>query len=54
MSFKSIMVGIELDCQSPIGNNGSIDGITYFQCKNKHGTFVKPCHVVKVFLSIPA
>lgn len=30
-------VGIELD--EPIGkNDGTVDGVTYFNCKPKHGT----------------
>ena len=27
-------------------------GIKYFQCRNKHGTFVKPCHYVRTDISI--
>lgn len=41
-SFAADMwVGIELD--SPVGkNDGSVQGVHYFQCPDSHGLFVKP------------
>ena len=54
---QSILLGIELDCatsSSSNGHDGSIEGIKYFQCKDKHGIFVKPCDVIKIFLPTPA
>ncbi len=39
-----IWVGIQLD--EPMGkNNGSVKGVSYFQCEDKFGIFVKPDHV---------
>ena len=39
-------VGIELD--EPVGkNNGSVQGVDYFQCRDKFGIFLRP-DVVKV------
>ncbi|CAF1236539.1 unnamed protein product [Adineta ricciae] len=40
-SFKEgIWYGVELD--EPVGkNNGTFDGIAYFQCPDKHGVFVR-------------
>ena len=43
------LVGIELDSAEPNGNDGSLGGTKYFECAHKHGTFVKPRDVVKVF-----
>ncbi|XP_068921550.1 centrosome-associated protein 350 isoform X3 [Petaurus breviceps papuanus] len=38
---KGFWAGVELD--KPEGNNnGTYDGITYFQCKEKHGIFAPP------------
>ncbi|EGW34397.1 uncharacterized protein SPAPADRAFT_59828 [Spathaspora passalidarum NRRL Y-27907] len=41
---KSDWIGIEFD--EPVGrNNGSINGVKIFECRNKHGSFVKPKQV---------
>ncbi|KAK6460559.1 CAP Gly-rich domain-containing protein [Scheffersomyces coipomensis] len=41
---ESVWVGIEFD--EPVGkNNGSIDGVKVFECKQGHGSFVKPKQV---------
>lgn len=41
---QSMWVGIELD--EPLGkNNGTIQGVRYFQAKPNHGSFAKPSNV---------
>ena len=41
---ENVWVGIEFD--EPTGkNNGYIDGVKIFECKEKHGSFVKPKQV---------
>ena len=43
-SGKNIWIGIEFD--EPVGkNNGTIDGVKIFECRNNHGSFVKPKQV---------
>lgn len=41
---ESEWVGLEFD--EPVGkNNGSIDGVKIFECRDKHGSFVRPKQV---------
>ncbi|KAK6202475.1 CAP Gly-rich domain-containing protein [Scheffersomyces amazonensis] len=41
---ENIWVGIEFD--EPVGkNNGTIDGVRLFECRQNHGSFVKPKQV---------
>ncbi|RKP21953.1 hypothetical protein ROZALSC1DRAFT_26666, partial [Rozella allomycis CSF55] len=43
-----IWVGIELD--EPKGkNNGTVQGTQYFVCEEKHGIFVRPAMILKIF-----
>ncbi|ODV82157.1 uncharacterized protein CANTADRAFT_43445 [Suhomyces tanzawaensis NRRL Y-17324] len=41
---ESVWVGVEFD--EPVGkNNGTIDGVRVFECRDKHGSFVRPKQV---------
>ena len=44
-SSADTVIGVNLDHWSPNGNNGSISGKTYFQCKLGHGHFVGMEHI---------
>lgn len=45
------MIGVELD--KPEGLcNGTVKGVTYFTCPEKHGIFVKPALVEPVFVKV--
>jgi hypothetical protein len=46
---KHKRVGVELD--QPVGqNNGTVNGRTYFVCKNLHGLFVEASKAARLFL----